>query len=150
MASGFFSCGPAQCAEVASFPLVLFVGFVDFHFALGLAFLARPQPAAMLGDALRQLVDYVNVSAQSGGLSTSRAKEMVLEVLSASGYVGHVEATSCLTTMMSAAMFDSADKAQFCAIINSKVRVQPVAARDYGAPASSQLVIWALGDSGVP
>ena len=80
----------------------------------------------MLQDALRQLVDYINVSAQTGGLSAARAKEMMHDVIAASGQISHVEATDCLQTLMTAALFSADDKASLCCMINAKVSFQAV------------------------
>ena len=100
----------------------------------------------MLVDALRQIVDYVNASVHTGCLSVQRAREMMGDAISASGPIGTLEATTCLTTLMAAGLFTPVDKAEFSAKISAKVQMQSAAApaAGPGLPQQASLGLHAL------
>lgn len=75
-----------------------------------------------LPDALRDVVDYINVSAaNNSALTADAARRMVEDTLAMAHQIPHAEATRCLMTLSTAALFSASDKAAFAASINQKV-----------------------------
>jgi hypothetical protein len=82
--------------------------------------------ATPLADALRDIVDYINVSVANGAITTQVARHMITDTLSSVGHVSIQEATRCMVTLQSAALFSAADKASFAAVVNAKVVHAPL------------------------